>query len=107
MIGKKFIVIYDWETFPPAVHEFDTLDEAQRDRQNYPDPESYPIYTKLEFLATVLKTPLQTLSKAIQPPVPVFDGELTQRLPYFSWNNDGVEKFVSGEISKDYTTEEE
>jgi len=106
MIGKQFIVVYDWGTFPIAVHEFDSLDEAEQDRRNYPDPETYPIYSKVEGQKAGFKDKLSTLFAQVSG----MDMELTRRLTYEqrqAWNNDGVQKFVSPELETDYTKDEE
>lgn len=42
---KKFIVVYRWESLgETGIHEFDTLEEAVADREDYPNPCEYPIY---------------------------------------------------------------
>lgn len=102
MIGKQFIVVYDWGTFPLAVHEFDSLDEAEQDRRNYPDPETYPIYSKVEGQKAGFRDSLSNLFAHVS----TMDMELTRRLPYKTWNNDGAQKFMSPELKTDYTAEE-
>ena len=44
---KKFVVIYDWG-YESSYHEFDTFEEALKDRLDYGDPEKYPIYQLVE-----------------------------------------------------------
>ena len=44
---KKFVVIFDWG-YESSYHEFDTLEEAIKDRQNYDSPQKYPIYQLIE-----------------------------------------------------------
>lgn len=45
---KKFVVIYDWGHGDSSYHEFDTFEEALKDRLDYPDPEKHPIYQLVE-----------------------------------------------------------
>ena len=101
MIGKQFIVVYDWSSSGTVhVHEFDTLDEAEQDRRNYPDPENYPIYSKVEEQKVGLKQKLSDLFAQVS----TMDMELPRRRV---WNNDGVQTFVSPELKTDYTADAE
>jgi len=45
---KKFVVIYDWGNHDSTYHEFDTFEEALKDRLDYSNPEKYPIYQLVE-----------------------------------------------------------